>query len=102
MGYFQLALAEERSMLTTFLTLYGKYKYNRSPMGCICRILGFGRRNKATHVKSKGVGRVSYDNRCYKPTGIHRIGKPAGSIHTIPQPVPNEDEVIAAKEVTFF
>ena len=34
MGYFQLALAEESSMLTTFLTPYGKYKYNRSPMGC--------------------------------------------------------------------
>ena len=34
MGYFQLELDEESSELTTFLTPYGKYKYNRSPMGC--------------------------------------------------------------------
>ena len=34
MGYFQLALAEESSLLTTFLTPYGKYRYNRSPMRC--------------------------------------------------------------------
>ena len=34
MGYFQLELDEESSELTTFLTPYGKFKYNRSPMGC--------------------------------------------------------------------
>ena len=34
MGYFQLELSEESLQLTTFLTPYGKYKYNRSPMGC--------------------------------------------------------------------
>ena len=34
MGYFQLELDAVSSELTTFLTPYGKFKYNRSPMGC--------------------------------------------------------------------
>ena len=32
-GYFQLALDEKRSMLTTFLLLQGKFRYLRAPIG---------------------------------------------------------------------
>ena len=32
-GYFQLALAEESSFLTTFLLQQGKFRYLRAPMG---------------------------------------------------------------------
>ena len=32
-GYFQLALAEESSFLTTFLLKQGKFRYLRAPMG---------------------------------------------------------------------
>ena len=34
MGYFQLELDAVSSDYTTFLTPWGKFKYNRSPMGC--------------------------------------------------------------------
>ena len=34
MGYFQIELAEESKSLTMFLKLWGKYRYNRSPIGC--------------------------------------------------------------------
>ena len=34
MGYFQIELGEESRHLTTFLTPWGKYQYNRSPRGC--------------------------------------------------------------------
>ena len=33
-GYFQVPLSEEASKLTTFLTMWGKYRYTRGPMGC--------------------------------------------------------------------
>ena len=34
MGYFQIELSEEASMLTTFLVPWGRYRYIRAPMGC--------------------------------------------------------------------
>ena len=34
MGYFQIELSEESKSLTCFLTPWGKFAYNRSPMGC--------------------------------------------------------------------
>ncbi|KAK2722381.1 hypothetical protein QYM36_002797 [Artemia franciscana] len=60
-GYLMLALTEKSSLVTTFNTPFGRYKYKRMPFGLICAQDEFQQKMEETFGNLKGVG-VIVDN----------------------------------------
>lgn len=61
MGYFQIKLSKKSSLLTTFNTPFGRYRYLRMHMGLKCAAEVF-QREMINHVgKVDGVDVVMYD-----------------------------------------
>ena len=60
-GYLMLALTEKSSLVTTFNTPFGRYKYKRMPFGLICAQDQFQRKMEETFGNLKGVGVIVDD-----------------------------------------
>ncbi|KAK2705957.1 hypothetical protein QYM36_016094 [Artemia franciscana] len=60
-GYLMLALTETSSLVTTFNTPFGRYKYKRMPFGLICAQDEFQRKMEETFGNLKGVGVIVDD-----------------------------------------
>lgn len=61
MGYYQIKLAEESSLLTTFNTPFGRYRYLRMPMGAKCASEVF-QREMETHFGCMNGAEVIVDD----------------------------------------
>ncbi|KAK2716464.1 hypothetical protein QYM36_006817 [Artemia franciscana] len=59
--YLMLALTEKPSLVTTFNTPFGRYKYKRMPFGLICAQDQFQRKMEETFGNLKGVGVIVDD-----------------------------------------
>ncbi|KAK2720320.1 hypothetical protein QYM36_004265 [Artemia franciscana] len=59
--YLMLALNEKSSLVTTFNTPFGRYKYKRMPFGLICAQDEFQRKMEETFGNLKGVGVIVDD-----------------------------------------